>query len=391
MCRLRVGWCSLLVGSLTLGGCATREIVVDAPTQRTWVEAGTPSNYFASTSAAKDELSFQLQATSCTNTEVTQLISDAREEKKSSFIAGPGLMIGGALAGATSIPVFASANENPETCAEDDTECVSKEDALATGYLLAGLGAAGLVVGAYNTFKEPVVLRSWQEEAGAPNRIANDCTLPTQTIPVELLIDDQVIVSGTTDSNGWVTWTAPDHVVGTLSPVSAALRVSTQPPQVVPVDLSVAIQQASRREFEALMARVDERVEQGEYPEEAAPAAPQAPTSWLDQIQYDIWVWLRDHQPECQGVVRTGIELGSLWVGGKINAKIAEGILLVLAVEHPWLRTLVEEFTEDAVVMVLNQFAPQLFKDFLDALTALQAYSAEAVCAVARDVIRPTP
>lgn len=136
MYRLPVSSCLLLACLLTQVGCATRETVVDAPTQRSWVEPGTPSNYFASTSAAKDELSFQLQATSCTNTEVTQLISDAREYKKSTFIAGPGLMIGGALAGAASVPVFASASENPATCAEDDEECVSEEDALATGYLL---------------------------------------------------------------------------------------------------------------------------------------------------------------------------------------------------------------------------------------------------------------
>lgn len=188
-----------------------------------------------------------------------------------------------------------------------------------------------------------------------------------------------------------MSWTAPDNVVGTLPQVSAALSIGTQPPQLIPIDLSAAIQQAAQRELDAVIAREEELAEQGESSEADIP---QRPHGWLDQAQYAVWVWLRDHQPECTLMLEDTIDWGVQWSVNSVNVRVATGILRLFAVQNELLRWIVKQaakkYGDDAILLVLNQVAPQLLQDFLNALAALRSATAGTVCAVARDVIRPT-
>jgi hypothetical protein len=208
----RIGALSVGVLALSLLGCSTqyveRSAVTFARSQREFPAPEAGGRLTLSQWSARDEVSFRLQPAECVTRVSQQPVVEEVLERKSSLLGGPGLIVGGLAVGGLGTAGFVASRDSPESCAEGDDECFSKDEAQALSVVAWGLGAAGVVVGLYRTFKPPVELGRRVVNAGDATFTdqRGPCHVAVAGVRARLDLSTGVSTFDTTDAEGRVTF-----------------------------------------------------------------------------------------------------------------------------------------------------------------------------------------
>lgn len=172
-----------------------------------------------------DRLILQLAPATCIARYSEQDIVTETEYKKSTFVGGPGLAIGGVAMAGLGTAVFLSAKKFPNSCAPDDEDCMSKDDAQGVSAVAWGLGAAGIIVGLYRAFKAPEIEGTRDVLVGAPRVIDQTapCSASTSGQLAWLRLSNGAAARATSDGAGIMSFAlnGDEIPVGTTGELSA--------------------------------------------------------------------------------------------------------------------------------------------------------------------------
>jgi hypothetical protein len=381
-------------------GCATTYPVVDTPYTRRGEEI-TELRYSAAVDATAERLSIQLHQDVCEAHWMDHPVTTTRIYKKATFLAGPGLLLGGLGAGVLGGALFVDANNEPKTCPEGDDECVTKDETRGMAVVASGLGAAGVIVGAYNTFKAPRLIEA-RETVGVGVPDSAPCPTQQQSVPVVLAHGDIELVRGQTDGQGRISWNVPEAVMATWPP-QLAIVVPNAPP--VSIDVSYAVVQAQMGVLRKLFAEYErERQRRAEQrarleAERAQRVEPEEPSFELDPLpassDFEVfrrWVnrqrvraagFLRQHQEECQFVLGKGVDWG-------VQAVFAEELLAERLLEKAFGRK-VEKWVSEALVWGLKLFFKAEYDQLLEIANRAKAGVSGFACEELTALIDPRP
>jgi hypothetical protein len=175
-----------------------------AQSQTEYLAPESPGPLLVSPATRGDELSLQLQPAQCLTRFFEQPVARETLLRKSTFLGGPGLVLGGLALGGIGTAGFIASHDSPESCAEGEDDCVSKGEARGLSVVAWGLGAAGVAVGLYRAFKAPVELgqRTVPVADATFTEQRGPCRVPIAGVRARLDLSTGASAAGVTDSDG---------------------------------------------------------------------------------------------------------------------------------------------------------------------------------------------
>jgi hypothetical protein len=198
----------LAVTGLSSLACSTQYVergpVSAAQSQREYLAPESTGPLLVSQANRGDELSLQLQPAQCLTRFFEQPVARETLLKKSTFLGGPGLVLGGLALGGIGTAGFIASHDSPESCAEGEDDCVSRDEARGLSVVAWGLGAAGVAVGVYRAFKAPVELgqRSVPVAEATFTDQRGPCRVPIAGVRARLDLSTGASAARVTDSDG---------------------------------------------------------------------------------------------------------------------------------------------------------------------------------------------
>jgi len=338
-----------------------------------------------------DNVAVGLQANTCQQNYAVDQVALTRTYKKRTLFGGPILMIGGVAIGAGGAALIVAAKDQPASCPDNDDDCTSRDEMRGLGVVASGLGAAGLIVGAYNTFKGPVLLHS-DNVVVASQTQTNDCTPPVAEIPVSISADGVVIASGQTDDRGFVAWRVPDRDLA-LWPRIVTLSIADGAP--LPIDCSSEVAQARARVLEQLQRELDAAAERNPEipppdvsPRADVPVPGDASTSpgqrgLIYRVRAVAHKVLIDHPVACETAVA--------WTGKKLLEGVFSEEKAAIFVLEKVFGEGVSEGWAKAMVQALHWVFPEFFDQLEATIVQAKHEAASAVCTGLAALINPDP
>src|SRR6478609_10382622 len=128
------------LGSVAILWCAagcTRTVYETGPTlpgTRPRLVSETPASaYRAGLARQAGTVVVALRATQCQKHYADEQVAVIHAYREKTLFAGPGLMLGGLALGGAGAGLFVNAKGQPETCADGDDNCVSRDEMVGYG------------------------------------------------------------------------------------------------------------------------------------------------------------------------------------------------------------------------------------------------------------------